>query len=311
MCSKNPKRYFKVLNVGHGIATILQDEGGVEVFDAGPGAHLFSHVQSCDISGVNNIFLSHADKDHIGGAITLLLAENFKIGCVFINPDPSKKDTILFPQLQYALVEAEKLKGTKIEPSLTTSTKVIRQGATIEVLYPHSANALGGVGGRDLKGKLHTSNSMSAAIRITFNANASVLLGGDTEFSCTDEWRDMSVNPAAQILLFPHHGGPGNLNLADLELFAHVVAQLVKPKIVLFSIHRTQYELPRDEVLTAILKTLNEVRFICTQLPDRFHQLVENDPTWSLHKKKSGEGYQEGTVVFEFDETGLFEIQFS
>jgi len=251
------------------------------------------------------MFLSHADSDHIGGASTPLLNTSLCVRCVFLNPD-STKDTVVFQQLRYALTEAEHRAGTRIEPSLTTNTKVPRRGALIEVLYPPASTALGGVGGSGLSGNRLTSNSLSAAIRVTGAEESSVLLGGDIEFGCLECWKERGITPSARALVFPHHGGlPGDADESGAALFAHQLSALVRPEIVIFSIHRTKFGLPRNEVVEAVLQAVKDVRFICTQLPERFQHSVANESAWSLHLNESGSGYCEGGIKLEFSDHKL------
>jgi hypothetical protein len=80
---------------------------------------------------------------------------------------------------------------------------------------------------------------------------------------------------------------------------------MVKPQIVVFSINRRQFNLPRDDVVGAIRKASKDVRFVCTQLPERFHPIIMADPIWSHHRHASGKGHIEGTVELEFAEGGL------
>ena len=58
-----------------------------------------------------------------------------------------------------------------------------------------------------MKGKRNTSNSLSAAIRLSHNRKPIVLLGGDVGFECLNFWDDEKIEPKAQIIIFPHHGG--------------------------------------------------------------------------------------------------------
>ena len=251
------------------------------------------------------MLLSHADADHIGGAVTLLLNKGVQIKEVFLNPDASK-ESFVFEQLRYALAEAQKRSNTRIEPSLTTSTSIRRKGATIEVLHPQPEIALSGVGGKSKTGNRYTSNSLSAAIRVTCGLGSSVLLGGDIEFSCLDEWKTHNVRPSAWALVFPHHGGlPGSSGDSEVELFAHEITRLVNPKVVIFSIHRTQFPNPREKVLKAILKAAKGISFACTQLPEHLHPLVTSSDNWSLHKSKGSSGILEGPICLEFLTTGI------
>ena len=300
MSSTKRKPSLVVLDVGHGSAAVLHDEGGVVVIDTGKGAHVDRHLGEIGQREVEAMFLSHADLDHIGGAVTLLLNPKIKVRAIFLNPDPSK-DTDVFMQLRVALCDSEKRSGTRIEPSLTTSTVVARRGAKIEVLHPPATAALAGVGGRHSSGKRNTSNSLSAAIRVSTSLSASILLGGDVERDCVDEWKRTGMAPSANVLVFPHHGGlPGTSDKSEAALFAFELAQMIKPEVVIFSNHRTKFENPRDEVLAAISKAAKGIRFACTQLPNRLRTLVHKSKLWSLHKPSVRNSVVEGAICLKF-----------
>lgn len=305
MSSKRPKQYLVVLDVGHGNAAVLHDAGGTVVFDTGKGAHVGRHLQSAGVRHVQAMLLSHADADHIGGAVTLLLDKALRIEEVLLNSDASK-NSVVFEQLRYALAEANRDRKTKIDRRLTTSTQIDRDGARIEVLHPPDAIVLSGVLGKSNSGKQHNSNSMSAAIRVSCGPESSVMLAGDIESDCLDEWKARKVQPSACVLVFPHHGGmPGTCDKAGAALFGFEITRMVSPEIVIFSNHRTKDENPQDEIISAISKAAGGIRFACTQLPNRFHSLVGTSDLWSLHKPTSDKGVIEGSICLEFQESGV------
>lgn len=305
MSSKKPKPFLIVLDVGHGNAAILHDEGGTVVFDTGEGAHVGHYLDQIGVRKIQAIFLTHADKDHIGGAATLLLNTRLQIGEVLVNSDASK-NTHIFRQLCLALADANERFGTKIDRRLVSSIKLKRKGANIEVLHPPDAAALSGVGGKTTSGKRLTSNSMSAAIRVSHNSKSSILLGGDIECDCLDSWKVRKIQPAASALIFPHHGGmPGTTNESEAGLFAFELTKIVGPEFVIFSNHRTKHGNPRDEVITGILKAQPKTRLACTQLPERFHKQVSKTDTWSLHKTADSIGIAEGSICLAFEPSGL------
>ncbi len=300
MSSRKQKAYLIVLDVGHGSAAVLHDEGGTVVFDTGKGAHVARHLDAAGVKRVQAMLLSHADADHIGGAATLLMNKSLRIMEVLLNPD-SSKDSDVFKQLCYALAEANQRAGTRINLQLTTSTQIKRSGATIEILHPPDVKALSGVGGKSVSGKRHTSNSMSAAIRVSRGTKSSVLLAADIEFDCLDEWRTRAVQPTACVLLFPHHGGlPGTCNETEAALFGFEITRMVAPEVVIFSNHRKKFGNPREEVLAGIRKASPNARFACTQLPDHFHSSVAGQECWSLHRRTNGSGVLEGSLRVEF-----------
>jgi beta-lactamase superfamily II metal-dependent hydrolase len=302
MSSRKHKPCLVVLDVGHGSAAVLHDEGGTVVFDTGKGAHVARHLQAVGVKQVQALFLSHADADHIGGAATLLMDKTLRVGEVLLNPDPSK-DSSVFEQLGYALIEASLYRETNITLTLTTGTKLKRRGATIEVLHPPQIKALAGVGGRSASGKRHTSNSMSAAIRVSRNEKSSVLLAADIEFDCLDDWSERAVHPKACVLVFPHHGGlPHTNDEKTVARFGFEITRMVTPDVVVFSNHRTQFGNPRDAVLEGIARANPSAQYACTQLPKRLHSRVSDDDCWSLHRASVEGQVVEGALRLEFEE---------
>ena len=306
MSSKKPNPYLVVLDVGHGSAAVLHDEGGTVVFDTGSkGAHIERYLRRTSSQKIQALLLSHADEDHIGGAVTLLLDAYFHIEEVLLNTDASK-DSSIFEQLRYALAEANQRSGTKIDRRLTISTKLPRKGISIEVLHPPDFLALSGAGSKPKSGKKNTSNSVSAAVRISDGSKCSILLGGDIEYDCLDGWKTRKVQPTAAALIFPHHGGlPGTNDESEIKLFAYELTKIVGPEFVVFSIHRTKHDNPCDEVLSAVLKAAPKVRFACTQLPERLKKHVGKNAAWSLHESSGSKGIAEGSICFVFEPTGL------
>ncbi|MGQ9660560.1 MAG: DNA internalization-related competence protein ComEC/Rec2 [Thermochromatium sp.] len=73
--------WFSLLDVGHGQAIVIETQGGSLVYDAGPvypggfdtGAAIVApFLQTRGIQRLNRLILSHADRDHVGGAAGLL-----------------------------------------------------------------------------------------------------------------------------------------------------------------------------------------------------------------------------------------------
>jgi competence protein ComEC len=297
-----------VLDVGHGNSAVLHDEGGTVVFDTGrKGMQLERHLADKGVTHIQSMLLSHADADHIGGAATLLLNPALKIEEVLLNAD-STKDSDVFEQLRVALAEASMHRGTRIDRRLANSTEINRNGAKIEVLHPPDYEVLAGVGGKSKSGQRHNSNSLSAAIRVSYDDKLSVLLAGDIEFDCLDGWNEQTLSPAASVLVFPHHGGlPGTASESEAALFAFELVRVVAPNTVIFSNHRTLHNNPRDEVVTAIAKVNSAILCACTQLPERFKAVAHVDDRWALHR--TDKELVDGNIRIEFGE-GELSIQF-
>ena len=316
MC-KPSTPYLTILDVGHGNAAVLHDRNGVVAIDAGRGQHLRRFLSRNGTKEVAALLLSHADTDHCSGAISLLLDECFRVHQVFLNPDPTKKDRASNRQLRLAIAEAGRKRGTITETQLTTAlTGRIDQGTVrIEVLFPPPELAVSGVAGVDLDGKSISSNALSGAIRLAHEGEPIVLLAGDIQSLCLRHWEENGTDATAQVLVFPHHGGlPGDCRPEDVGAYATAVGQQVRPEVVVFSVHRTRYSLPREEVLTALTNTVKNVQFLCTQLPERISEMVvsASPGPWVLHRKTDSSGISclEGNILISFS-SGQYRIQFS
>jgi beta-lactamase superfamily II metal-dependent hydrolase len=306
MC-EHPKPFLTILDVGHGNAAVLSDLTGSVVFDTGKGQHLRRFLHQAGIKIIESMLISHADDDHCGGAISVLRDKELLIRKLYLNPDPTKKDIESHKQLRLAVAEASRERGTVTEAQLTTSlTGRLDCGAVqIEVLYPPPELAMSGVSGADATGRSISSNALCAAIRLTHNGTPIVLLGGDIEFACLNDWSQRDVKPSARVLIFPHHGGlTGTTGKDDAKGFAIEIARKVQPEIVIFSIHKTRYDLPRDEVLVALIEADIRIRFLCTQIPDRLKRLISADSgPWDLHKDPV-HGILDGNIYLTFTQSG-------
>src|SRR6266849_6543639 len=140
-----------ILDVGHGNCAILRDTKTVTVIDCPPALTLLETLERLGISTVDQVLISHADLDHIGGLVNLL--EDVTVRNVYINPDADKKSRT-WKDIRIALGLAED-RGTEIHVGLTTQlTKKINSGQIeIEILAPSTEVALSGAGGDDTEGQ--------------------------------------------------------------------------------------------------------------------------------------------------------------
>ncbi len=138
---------------------------------------------------------------------------------------------------------------------------------------------------------------MSAAIRIGASEQGSVLLAGDIGVAGLAYWRDESVDASAKVLVFPHHGGnPGVDGDEELSAFATTIASLVRPENIIFSINRTQYDLPREPIVRSLVGYRNEICLACTQLPDKYRAHVSATSEWRLHLSTTGDLLDQGHI---------------
>jgi competence protein ComEC len=145
-----------------------------------------------DISVISVAVISHADKDHISGILTLLTSEEFRVERIYVNPD-GQRTTKAWKDFRVAVSVAEKKGECKVETSVSTQTPgLIKLGSTeMHVVCPSAALALTGVGGKTPEtNRTVTANTMSAALRIEKEVGKGVLLAGDID--------DISLDDAAE-----------------------------------------------------------------------------------------------------------------
>lgn len=250
-----------ILDVGHGNCAIVQDDDIVTIIDCPPNTILIETLEQLGIDVVNQVLISHADDDHVGGLPNLL--GKVVVKSVYVNPDPSKGRNWI--SVREAL-ELAKSRGTKINTSLNsgTSENISCKEVMIEILAPSEFVALGGVQGKDLEGRSLSSNSMSAVIGLVHNDYRFALLAGDIGEIGLDNLLRTQKNIEAQILVFPHHGG--NADTQSNEVFAQKLCQLVNPSLTIFSYDRDRHDNPRQEIIQGVLSATPNTHVLCTQL---------------------------------------------
>ena len=236
---------------------------------------LLDTLDDLGIDKVETAIISHADKDHIAGILSLLSSEPVRVARVFVNPD-GQKATRVWHDFRVAVADAE-LRGTvEVITSLSTTvpgTIAVGQ-AEIAVLSPSAALAITGVGGRvptpggtPTSGKTVTANTLSGVLRVRTEESGSMLLAADMDEVSLDAAMAANTDLSADVLVFPHHGGlPGN---ADPGAFAKRLIQAVKPKSVIFSNGRGGHDTPRPEIVKAACD--HSCSVACTQLATQCH----------------------------------------
>ena len=255
-----------VLDVGHGNSAVLHDSNGLVIFDAGLGGTLDEYLQSCSVTTVVALLISHADADHLAGASNILLSEDFQIQAVYLNPD-ADKSSVAFMSFRKALANSIRRNGTQVHTQLTTTTagSITAGEVSIEILAPGPSLATAGNGGRDLQGRKIKSNTMSVVARLSTSGGRTALLAGDIDEIALEHLLAENAEVEAHVLVFPHHGGrPGT---GDPAVFATTLATAVKPELILFSTGRGRKNInPHPSVVAAVLQAVPTAHIGCTQL---------------------------------------------
>jgi competence protein ComEC len=166
---------LSVLDVGQGLAAVVETARHVLVFDAGPGwqgggtaarVAVLPYLRARGIRAIDRLVLSHDDRDHAGGAETL--RAGVRIARTMTAPD-------------------SRLAG---DGACTRDVGWRWDGVAFRVLHPPA-----GFAGSD--------NDRSCAIAVSGPGGTALLLA-DQEAAAEAELRFQSV--AADVVLLPHHG---------------------------------------------------------------------------------------------------------
>lgn len=219
--------WFSLLDVGQGLAVVVETQDGILVYDAGPaypggfdtGAMMVApFLRSRGIERIDRLVVSHADRDHAGGASGLLAL--------------APAETILSG-------EPERLGLAGAEPCLAGETWSW-SGVDFRLLHPQRA---------DLKG-----NEASCVLEIC-SGERSILLTGDVGARTEErlvarlgsDWR-------VAVLIAGHHGSATSTSARLLDV--------TRPEWVLFSSgYANQFGFPapvvRERLAERGIPTLN------------------------------------------------------
>ncbi len=179
--------YISVLKVGKADAIILRTENHAVLIDTGErgdGAEILQRLESSGIKSVDYLFITHFDKDHVGGAVKLL--NNMDFGEI-VTPDygGTGEDYLRF---------ASKAEEKGIKPtSLTESMTFALDDVSFEVYPPLKAHYDEG------------DNDFSLAISVTHGDNT-FLFTGDAETERLRELYGQLEFMEHDFIKVPHHG---------------------------------------------------------------------------------------------------------
>ena len=203
---------LSVLDVGQGLAVLVQGPTGVAIVDAGPGGEgrfdagervVLPAIASTGRRRVDVLALSHDHADHTGGAGALL--RDLEVGELWL-PVGSERDDGLSTLAADAVA-----RGVAVR-RLRRGDTCERIGLAFEALHP---------GGDDLRRSV---NDRCLALRACARTGACVALPGDLEEAGEGALLEAGV-PHAELLIAPHHGARASSSMGFLEAVAplHVV----------------------------------------------------------------------------------------
>jgi competence protein ComEC len=165
-----------VLDVGQGLAAVVETARHVLVFDTGPGwrgggaaarVSLLPFLRARGIRRIDTLVVSHADQDHSGGVSTLMDA--LAVASTLNGPG---------------------VPGPRAAGVCGRGRRWHWDGVDFEVMHP-------------ARGALGSDNDRSCALRVS-GAGGSALLLADPESAAEAELLSLPI--AADVVLLPHHG---------------------------------------------------------------------------------------------------------
>lgn len=276
-----------ILDVGHGNASVIEENGTVLVIDTGLRGRLREFLERRNIKKIDCIILSHSDADHIDGLAGLLCGD-VEVKRVILNSD-SAKNTNAWRDLIWVLEDYDERQELKLEIGLTECILNLPgfEESVLEVIAPTKGIAAIGVGGRAKDERPITHNTISAVIKLSHKGEPIALLTGDMDDVSLDEALRKQKDMRAKFLVFPHHGGlPGE---ADPEKFTEKLMHAVQPETVIFSLGRTKFANPQEIILSSVIKNSPSVNIGCTQLSSMCAKEVpEIERDWEPELYSSG-----------------------
>jgi competence protein ComEC len=213
---KHGEYRFTLLDVGQGLACVIETQRHTMVYDTGPvyasgfstsEAALLPYLAKRKQSRIDRLFVSNGDRDHAGGVAAVEAALDVTER---ISGDP------------------QALKGFR---SCVAGERWSWDGVHFQVLHPPPST------------RFSKANDRSCVVHVT-NGHWSLLLPGDIE---REAERSLLAQAGPQlkadILVAPHHGSATSSS--------HAFVQAVRPSWVIFSTgYRNRYGFPRSEIVS-------------------------------------------------------------
>lgn len=193
--------HFSLLDVGHGLASIVQTSHHLLIFDCGPRLGesfdagkivVLPALYRSGVKKINKIIISHSDSDHLGGLKAILQ---------------------VFPKTKVLTSIPKRLRNFKAK-TCQAGDSWYWDGVFFQILWPP-------------RGFPYQDNNSSCVLKVS-NGRYSLIIPGDIEFQTeaslvNRNWKRLPTT----ILIAPHHGSKTSSSFRFL--------QATKPKLVLFA----------------------------------------------------------------------------
>jgi competence protein ComEC len=208
---------FSLLDVGQGLAAVIQTSQHVLVYDTGArfserfnigDAVINPYLKAKGVKRISTLIVSHGDNDHIGGAHALL--ENISIDRILT----SVPDKFPLPITQKCFA------GQRWE----------WDGVEFEILHPAAGSSF-------------TGNNASCVVKVS-SKHGSVLLTGDIELRAENKLLNTAGERAkSDVMVVPHHGSRTSSSKAFIASVA--------PKYAFVSAgYRNRFGFPKQDIMS-------------------------------------------------------------
>lgn len=219
------------IDVGQGDATLIRDGAGFDVLvDGGnksSGEIIISYLQNAGVDDLEVILATHADRDHIGGLITLLESEDIQIESVLFNGYSANTQTWA------DFIDAVEREGLNLV-TVQYPQKFSWGAISIKVLNPVN----------DLIDP--EQNNASVVLLLNYD-QVSLLLPADIDSSMEHQLLNRDPTLKAVILKVAHHGSKYS---TSKEFLNHI-----RPQEAIISVGMNSYGHPTQETLTRLISS--------------------------------------------------------
>ncbi|MFM8453807.1 MAG: DNA internalization-related competence protein ComEC/Rec2 [Gammaproteobacteria bacterium] len=205
---------FWVLDVGQGLACVIETQHHRLLYDTGPksaGMVLKNFMKAQGIQKIDAAILSHGDSDHTGALLKIVKEPWLEARTLSLSAEPERTAYFWTQACQYG--QAWEWEGVKFQ-----------------ILHPYGLTK-------------KKSNDHSCVLKIS-NQNKSILLTGDIESKTEKKLVNiLGSDLKANIMVAPHHGSKSSSSIEFLKA--------VRPDHVIFSSgHLNQWNMPNQVIIS-------------------------------------------------------------
>lgn len=196
-----------VLDVGQGLAVLLEYDGRYGLYDSGPdSAGVGDSLRARGVEELEWVVLSHNHRDHVGGFVDGSLSEKtpFRVKRLFVGPDTAGgiwRDSVLYVAHKRGIPVDTLVRGDVVQLG-SAGRSLSAEMPDIRVLWPPDYETV-------------SENHGSLVLNISWGAG-SALLTGDLDSLGERELLELSPTLSANLLQVGHHGSAGSSGLAFL-----------------------------------------------------------------------------------------------